>query len=434
MASQTGQAGKTPEAGQGAKAGPGTRQSPVAEQQTSIGTSAIETLKQDHRKAEQLFAQYKSASDAATKMRLIRQVCRELIVHTKLEEEIFYPACREAGCEDDVMDEAQVEHDSAKMLIADLLHADPEEQFTDAKVSVLAEQIRHHVAEEEKPGQGIFAQAEAHGVGTGDLARRLIARKQELQGRAADARPTRVVSFNVEESMMPRYRDERGRFSGDDEYEDRSGRGRSRGSGHGGWFGDSEGHREASREGWQDRGYSHRSSFDDEDDDRRGGYRGNDRDRDERGRFMSDDDRGDRSRGSRYDEEEDRSRGYRGGDRERDEHGRFMSDDDRGYRSRRSRYDEDERGYRSNDRERDERGRFMSDDDEDDRYRRGRGHGGWFGDSEGHAEAARHRGRSYGRSRREDDDDRSSAHEHGGWFGDARGHAQAARRGWQHRR
>ena len=136
----------------------------AADQQTAKASSVIDALKQDHHKAEQPFPEYKSASDAATKARLIRLVCQELIIHTGLEDEIFYPAYRDAGCEDDVMDEAQVEHDSAKMLIADLLDADPDEQFTDAKVAVLAEKIKHH-AEEEEPAQGIIAQAQAKAHG-----------------------------------------------------------------------------------------------------------------------------------------------------------------------------------------------------------------------------------------------------------------------------
>jgi hemerythrin superfamily protein len=431
--------------------GPMAGIAPLVQQAQAPGSmeSAIDALKQDHRKVEQLFSQFEASNDEQAKSRLIRQICSELIIHTKLEEEIFYRACRDAGCGEDIMDEAQVEHDGAKLLIADLAEAEPDEPFVDAKVSVLSEQIKHHVAEEEKAGEGIFAQAKEHGVDTPELARRLAQRKQELQGRAADLRPTRAVSFNLDfvrvmEESMPRYsnrsRDERGRFTDDDD-DDRSGRGRR----HGGWFSDPRGHSEAARGRWE-RSSRSSSRYDDDDDDR-GGYRGNDRERDERGRFMSDDDHGYRSR-SRYDDDDADRGDYRGNDRERDERGRFMSDDDnRGYRSR-SRYDDDDHdrgGYR----ERDERGRFMSDDDErgyrshgryedddDDRGGRGRGHGGWFGDSEGHSEAAR-RGRSSGsRSRYDEDDDdrRGRGGGHGGWFGDSRGHAQAARRGWRERR
>src|SRR5215212_8045356 len=85
---------------------------------TAVPMSAVDALKQDHRRVEQLFADYEGADDGR-KDQLLRQICIELIIHTKLEEEIFYPACREAVSEEDMLDEAQVEHDSAKLLIAD---------------------------------------------------------------------------------------------------------------------------------------------------------------------------------------------------------------------------------------------------------------------------------------------------------------------------
>src|SRR6201989_1902124 len=127
----------------------------ITEQSSVAGETAraIDALKQDHRRVEHLFAEYESSNDEEVKGKLIRQICSELIIHTRLEEEIFYRACREAGCGKDIMDEAQVEHDGAKLLIADLLAAAPDEPFTDAKVSILSEQIKHHVAEEEKAGQ-----------------------------------------------------------------------------------------------------------------------------------------------------------------------------------------------------------------------------------------------------------------------------------------
>ena len=80
-----------------------------------------------------------------------------MIVHTRLEEEILYPACREKASDEELLDEAQVEHDSAKLLIADLMEAPSSDHFRDAKVTVLSAQIKHHVGEEEKPGDGIFA-------------------------------------------------------------------------------------------------------------------------------------------------------------------------------------------------------------------------------------------------------------------------------------
>ena len=76
--------------------------------------SAIDALKQDHRRVEQLFAEFEEEADGDRKDGLVQEICRELIIHTKLEEEIFYPACREGISEEEMLDEAQVEHDSAK--------------------------------------------------------------------------------------------------------------------------------------------------------------------------------------------------------------------------------------------------------------------------------------------------------------------------------
>ena len=113
-----------------------------------------------------LFSQFENAGDAHRKEELVAMICTELNIHTRLEEEIFYPACREEIDDEDLMDEAQVEHDSAKFLIADLLQASSDDPYYDAKVKALKEQIRHHVAEEEKAGEGVFAKAQAHHVDT----------------------------------------------------------------------------------------------------------------------------------------------------------------------------------------------------------------------------------------------------------------------------
>src|SRR5579871_328401 len=86
--------------------------------QDSNSKDALAILKADHRKVEDLFRKYKTAENENEKSELAMQICRELIVHTKLEEEIFYPACREGGVEDGDLDEAQVEHDGAKIMIA----------------------------------------------------------------------------------------------------------------------------------------------------------------------------------------------------------------------------------------------------------------------------------------------------------------------------
>src|SRR4051812_31314265 len=77
---------------------------------------AASLLKDDHRKVEQLFARFEQSEDNGQKQQLVKKICMELIVHTLLEEEIFYPACREKGVESDLLDEAQVEHDGSKVL------------------------------------------------------------------------------------------------------------------------------------------------------------------------------------------------------------------------------------------------------------------------------------------------------------------------------
>ena len=140
---------------------------------------AIALLKADHRKVEELFAKFEKAKDAKTKKALATEICTELSVHTTIEEEIFYPACRDA-VEEDLRTEAYVEHDGAKVLVAELAASEPANEFYDAKMKVLSEQIKHHVKEEEKPGEGFFAQARKGDVDMEALAEQLAARKVEL--------------------------------------------------------------------------------------------------------------------------------------------------------------------------------------------------------------------------------------------------------------
>ncbi|MGK5064955.1 hemerythrin domain-containing protein [Janthinobacterium sp. LB3P112] len=112
---------------------------------------AIDLLTQDHKNVKALFEQYAGLSDRsrASKKKLATQICLELTKHATAEEEIFYPAVREATGDDDLMDEATVEHASAKDLIAQILSMNADEDLYDAKVKVLSEQIEHHVGEEE---------------------------------------------------------------------------------------------------------------------------------------------------------------------------------------------------------------------------------------------------------------------------------------------
>lgn len=139
---------------------------------------AIALLKADHRKVEDLFEKYENAR--GKKADIARKICLELTIHTKIEEELFYPACRGAGVESDMMDEANVEHDGAKTLIVELEKGSPDDAYYDAKVKVLSEEIKHHVKEEEQRG-GIFSQAKEADLDLTALGEQMAARKKELQ-------------------------------------------------------------------------------------------------------------------------------------------------------------------------------------------------------------------------------------------------------------
>jgi hypothetical protein len=146
-------------------------------------TDAIALLKHDHREVEDLFDKFENASGSDRKWQLAQQICNELKSHTILEEEIFYPAC-ESAVEEDLYKEAFVEHDGAKVLINDIMESGGEGEFFEAKVKVLSEEIEHHVKEEEKPGEGFFAQARAGDIDMVALRDQMMARKEELLAQA----------------------------------------------------------------------------------------------------------------------------------------------------------------------------------------------------------------------------------------------------------
>jgi hypothetical protein len=140
---------------------------------------AITLLKDDHRTVEDLFAKFEKASGKSAKERIANQICLELSVHTAIEEEIFYPAC-EGKVDEDLLKESIVEHDAAKVLIRDIEAGGAEDDFYDSKVKVLQEEIEHHVEEEEKRSEGLFAQARKADIDMEALGEQLRARKEEL--------------------------------------------------------------------------------------------------------------------------------------------------------------------------------------------------------------------------------------------------------------
>ena len=138
---------------------------------------AIALLKEDPRTVEKLFKDFESAKGEGRKEKLARQICLELTVHTKIEEEIFYPAC-EGKIEEDMLKEAKVEHDSAKLLIAEIeAGSGQSDDYFDAKVQVLSEQIEHHVEEEE--GE-LFKEVRKVDIDLKALGEQLAERKKEL--------------------------------------------------------------------------------------------------------------------------------------------------------------------------------------------------------------------------------------------------------------
>jgi hemerythrin superfamily protein len=142
---------------------------------------AIALLKADHRQVEEWFEQFEKARDDERKLTLATNICNALKVHTAIEEEIFYPAFLAATEDKDIHHEAEVEHQGAKNLIAQIEASDPDDDYYDAKVSVLSEMIKHHVKEEEQPG-GMFAEARDSDMDLQALGAQLAERKAELEG------------------------------------------------------------------------------------------------------------------------------------------------------------------------------------------------------------------------------------------------------------
>jgi hemerythrin superfamily protein len=142
---------------------------------------AIDLLDADHVAVKKLFTAYKKLCDGdgspEQKQELADQICQELTVHATIEEEIFYPQVRDAIDDDDLLDEAEVEHSTAKDLIAQISGMDPEDDKYDAKVTVLGEYIDHHVGEEREQ---MFVKARKTKLDLVAMAQELAARKAEL--------------------------------------------------------------------------------------------------------------------------------------------------------------------------------------------------------------------------------------------------------------
>lgn len=154
---------------------------------TSTGKASMQLddgvtlLMRDHRKVEDLFKQYEAAKDDdAKKQKIFQQINLELKVHTQIEEQVFYPASRPFVDEQDTVNEAIVEHQSAKDLMAQLEKMEPSDDFYDAKVKVLQEMIEHHVEEEEEE---YFPECRKSEMDLKAVGEEMEALKQELMGK-----------------------------------------------------------------------------------------------------------------------------------------------------------------------------------------------------------------------------------------------------------
>jgi hemerythrin superfamily protein len=147
-------------------------------------TDAIALLKADHRQVEKWFDEFQKSRSDTRKQDLAHKVCQALKVHTQIEEEIFYPAFLQATEDMDTHHEAEIEHEGAKRLIADIEASGPSDEYFEAKVKVLSEMIKHHVKEEEQRG-GMFAEARQSSMDLKALGAELASRKTALMGGSA---------------------------------------------------------------------------------------------------------------------------------------------------------------------------------------------------------------------------------------------------------
>ena len=155
-------------------------------------TDAIDLLRRDHEAVEDLFDQLEDTRESENDEEmatLVASVCSALTVHAQIEEELFYPAIRQLPEAADMVDEAAVEHQMIKDLVAQLEAMHPGDDLFEAKVTVLSEYVKHHVKEEE--GE-IFPEAKDSDIDLAALGKELAARKTELVGEPGAARPART--------------------------------------------------------------------------------------------------------------------------------------------------------------------------------------------------------------------------------------------------
>jgi len=170
-----------PRSGTKSRAKAGSKTARKTQRAAARPADAIKLLKDDHREVKAWFKEYEKLEDDAEKKELADRICFALTVHTQIEEEIFYPAARDGIDDDDLLDEAEVEHASAKQLIAEIQAMSPDQPLYDAKVTVLGEYVNHHVEEEEKE---MFPESRDSDLDLKALGVQLAERKAQLMAEA----------------------------------------------------------------------------------------------------------------------------------------------------------------------------------------------------------------------------------------------------------
>ncbi len=174
-----------------AKKAPAKKTSSSSRASGGAARDAIALLKADHKEVKGLFEEYEQMAEAEAeaeeRQTLAEQICDMLTVHATIEEEIFYPAARDSEVDSDLLDEAEVEHASAKDLIAQIKGMSPDDELYDAKVRVLGEYVNHHVEEEETE---MFPKCRKAKMDLASLGADLEMRKSSLMGELAEGMPS----------------------------------------------------------------------------------------------------------------------------------------------------------------------------------------------------------------------------------------------------
>jgi len=160
---------------------------PAARETAEESTDALELLSADHDRVQRLFENYTelvtTEADDADKQHVVEEICLLLTVHAHIEDEFFYPAARRVLDDEDVIDEAQIEHDSVRDLIDELLTMKPFDELFDDRVRLLEESVSQHVEEEENE---IFPRLREAGVDLESLGEQMSTRREDLMAELAD--------------------------------------------------------------------------------------------------------------------------------------------------------------------------------------------------------------------------------------------------------